>query len=480
MDPGVAAAPYRELAKVGPVIAHFAEKMLRARRTTELQNAKTAALKEIIDFETGLFERQDFDNFETDFNDRVRDIKETYREQISDSVVYRAFANDFDRQALRSLLSVRNRADTKRIEFGRASYFNNMNTLTGEYADANEHTRQNIFGKAQIFTSQAVDVGYLTAERGAAELQKFYEQTEITEAMQAIRADPEAFDPKDYPNIDPITKIRLADDAVRRLEADRNESIRLETKAEKAQEKALKKRQEQAAREMWVRIDTDLPAGQAGLTILEVDQGITSGTLSLSEGKALRNALKSERTESDPEDLLALNEDIRDGSPGIKDRILNSKTIAPAHQNALLQKLYSLEDEKKKHDYIRVTNTIKAFIITEYGPLGQFVKADEIQDYNFAINELDLRLGKGEGIWQAGSAILGDQGNMKPRVPVLGYGTVENMEEAEKSLVEAYMRQEIDEKTYNLQARKIETYQDGLKVYNNRVSILQQLSQQKK
>lgn len=471
MRPQTAAAPYRELGKLGSTIAAFSERMLQVRRVTELQNAKTGALKELIDFETGLFERQDFDSFETDYNDTVRDIKERYREEISDRVVYQAFKNDFDRQSLRSLVSVRNLANKKRIDFGRASYLNNMTTLSALYPDADERTRENIFGKAEIFTSQAVRVGYLTAEQGIASLQQFHEQTEIADAMQQIRTDPKAFNPDDYPHINLKSKIILNDDAVRRIESDREESIRLETKAEKAQEKALKKRQEQAAREMWPRLETDL-------IVSEVDEGIQNGTLSLSEGKALRNALKTERTESDPEDLLALNEDVRDGAPGIKERILTALTIAPAHKNALLQKLYSLEDEKKKHDYIRATNTIKAFIVTEYGPLGQFVKADEIQTYNFAVNELDLRLGRNEDIWQATTEILKNRDIMKPLPPILSYGSIEVIEEAEKLLVEAYMKQEIDKKSYNLEARKIEAYQNELNIYNNRLSILQQLSRQ--
>jgi len=480
MDPGVAAAPYRELAKIGPVIADFAAKMLQARRVTDLSNARTGALKEVMDFETSLAGRQDFENFEREYNDKIEDIKVRAREELTDNVVYRAFETDFADLAIRKSSAVRGLADRKRIQFGRASFFNNMTTRLGMLADADELTRTNILDQARIDTAAAVAVGYLNAEEGARGLHAFLEQADIIEAMEDIRDDPGAFDPKDYPHIDPKALIRFADDAVRRLDSNRKESIRLEKKAETAREKALKKKQEQAAREMWVRIP--MPGRESvetDLTLPEVDEGILNGTLSLSEGKALQSALKSERTESDPEDLLELNEDVRDGSPGIKDRILNVETIAPGHKNALLQKLYSLQDEKKKHDYTRAANTIKAFIITEYGPLGQFVKADEIQDYNFAINELDLRLGKGEGIWQATGAILGDSGNMKPRVPVLKYGSIENIEEAERLLVEAYMRQQIDEKASKLETGKIEAYKKSLEVYNNRVNILQQLSQQR-
>ena len=246
LDPGIAAAPYGELAKVGPVIADFADKMLRARRVTDLSNARTSALREVTDFETGLAGRQDFENFEQEYITKIEDIKARAREELTDNVVYRAFESDFANLTIRKSVAIRNLANLKRIQFGRASYFNNMTALTGMLADADELTRVNIFDQARLDTAEAIAVGYLNAEEGTRGLHAFFEHAGVIEAMEDIRTDPGAFNPDDYPHIDPKTRIQLADNAKIRVKANAAEIER-----QKAKAKVLDKEALDAQREGW-------------------------------------------------------------------------------------------------------------------------------------------------------------------------------------------------------------------------------------
>ena len=224
---------------------------------------------------------------------------------------------------------------------------------------------------------------------------------------------------------------------------------------------------------MWVRAGKDL-------TPEEIDSAILNRSLSLTEGKALKKAVDTslDARKSDPDTFLYLSEDIREHVPGTRARILQSTTLTSADKNRLLDKWHQSRDPEKSHDYQRAVETIKSFVVTQYGPMGQFVKADEIQTYNFAVNRLDLLLDqKDADIWGATAEILQGLGTMEPVKPPLKFGSLDDPKDARNRLFAAEEKGQIDRRAAMIEAGKIEKYLKSLEIYKTRKSIMGQLSE---
>lgn len=242
---------YGAVSKAGEAISDFATKMYEAKQVTELSNAQLDSLKQLTEYENGLRDRQDFDNFEPEYEKKVKEIRNYYQKNLMDNKVKQAFASDFERTALRTGVSIRSIANKKRIDHGSASYFNNMTTLKGMLPGADETLKQEIHTKTKIQTSGAVAAGYLTEEQGAERLQKFMKAADTVQAMADLRNDPDNFDSGQYNYIDPKTKILLEDQAIRKSEQIKKDRITQQEKADKTAEKEHKARLENNDFGLW-------------------------------------------------------------------------------------------------------------------------------------------------------------------------------------------------------------------------------------
>ena len=230
-----------ELSKVADIAGALAEKWHKAEQVTELGNIEIETLKTKTDFEKGLATRNDYKNFETDWDGLIEGIRKGYEERDLDPVVLQALTNDLAKMRMEGGVKIAGIARKKAVDFGKASYFNIKNSLEKLYGGADEGEREDIIRRFKIVTAENLETGHLKAEEAAKSLTEFMTRTEKIRAEQDLRRDPEGFNPDNYPLIKPLDKVQLGDHALRLHQANLKQQIKQQEDAEKEIENIRKK-----------------------------------------------------------------------------------------------------------------------------------------------------------------------------------------------------------------------------------------------
>jgi len=226
-----------ELSKVADIATELAEKWHKASQITELNNTQLDTLKQVTDFEKGLAGRNDYKNFEAEWDNLIGGIQKGYEEKNLDDNVFQALTNDLVKMHLEGGVKIGGIVRKKTADFGRASYFNAKDSYEKLFSGEDEGGREDIIQRFKVATAENFSAGYITAQEAGENLIKFSETTERTRAGQDLRRNPEKFNPDDYPSLTPGDKITLSDHALRLHQANLKQQIKQQEDAEKEIEK---------------------------------------------------------------------------------------------------------------------------------------------------------------------------------------------------------------------------------------------------
>jgi len=252
-----AAHPNFEAAGVGAIqaaaqtintVEAIDQELIKARKISQLNNAKTDLLGGMMDFESSLAGRTDYENFLPEYEKFVEDRKKQYDREITDREVSDAFNAEFDRQVIQNRLKIRQAVRKQIVDVARGDFTRNYETYSKAVTLSTGMARDDALNQGHLLIAENVRAGIITRQEGAKQLNDINEayrkaqvHDQTVEAMADLRRDPAGFNAAAYPLIDDKVKIQLNDLALKRVEHNAKEAVRKADKLERATEKAHKK-----------------------------------------------------------------------------------------------------------------------------------------------------------------------------------------------------------------------------------------------
>ena len=197
-----------------------------AHERTALNEAKIDALKEISDFKNSLITRTDYQNFEPEYKNFIKELPERYEGKFKNNETWNDFLADFKHQAIITGASISVLTRKQQIDYGRASLRKNQKKLELNFQPSdNKKARQAIFDQYEKLIQDNIASGYLTREEGETEVTAFHQKTDMKQALFELKTKPEKFNASDYKYLNEKTKLQFENQAKRIREA-KNKAIK--------------------------------------------------------------------------------------------------------------------------------------------------------------------------------------------------------------------------------------------------------------
>ena len=453
------AAAARGLMGITSQLQRMDERMRLARQSTELGNAQVGAMKDLSEVESGFASRTDFENFEPEFRQHLDTLRTRYREQIKDPEVYRAFARDFERQALRTEINVRSMARKREIDHGRASYRSNIQELSLMYGrTGDEDKKLDILNRVKVLTAGAVTAGYMTEESGVSALHNFVKSADTAEAMEDLRRDPVTFDAADYPGLDKETQILLQDQALQRMKSLAQEHARAVEQAEQEAEKAHQAQIDEADYAAWQSFSNKQ------LTLPDLEDMATRREISEQTYRAIRKAMEpdAEKIINNPVvvgDLagrVAMGLDVR---PQLKEALNQGQIQAQTY----IQMSTRIADKEYARGMAYIAHALQPTAADHYSADRHLRYAEAVDHYNSLVEQGISPVNAGKEVVQGYMSDIRRtrKGLPKPKYLTGSKTSWEHLDRAEQATVQAFRNHELTPQEYD---REINTISELKKI----------------
>lgn len=293
-----ALAPFEAVQDIGEVIsrdgAQFLLRLNAARQASELTRAQAAATLGLAELEAGFDQDTDFATMEERFKTGVEELRGRTLEGIEDDAVRQQFTREFNILAQSKIIAVRRKA----FKLESDSTIATLDSLVPEYARlaataGSDLERDMVIAQGNAAIANLAAAGFITQQDAVKRQQDFLSSVDEAGARAIITADPEEavsilLDPDELPNLDPVSRSRLTDTAVRRADAVAAERARAAEKAEREADRARSARADSFMKDLFdrdsrgeltrerveeVRPDLDASQYRTALKLLEPDSG---------------------------------------------------------------------------------------------------------------------------------------------------------------------------------------------------------------
>ena len=230
-----------------------------ADRTITAINTQTAAMRELDDVETAYAESPDYAGAEEQYRKKAGEIVDGYGKRFDGDPRRGAeFQQTMQRLTEAGALKLRQRAIGKRADAATAALDDSIATALQTRAKGNKVQREEVDRGVYAGIQAAVDAGLITAEDGGKRVRDYDSGGSEADVLTAIRTDPHAAllalqDPGQYAGLSPVARERQLRAAQSRVDSLAAEDERQHQAAERAAEKALRRREDETAREMFGR-----------------------------------------------------------------------------------------------------------------------------------------------------------------------------------------------------------------------------------
>lgn len=292
-----------------------------ARRQSEAADLLAESTSKLGDMEFRWGKLDDNMAAKAGFDQEATKLRDETLQRIQDPQIAALFSDQFTKEMISRSES------TRKSAFGveSATQKGNLDLRISAYAKqaANASSpalRDQMLQRAQADIVSATAAGWLHGDEGAVKLLKFNSDISEADALRDITDRPELaqqqlLDPNFYPGLDPVARSRLSDRANTRVDALRADRIRMAELADRQSEKALKKKGDMVAKDLWGK--------QADGTLTRDDIEVAKTFLEPSEYRALVSASQNlGAANDDPATIARLEQQI--GTSGFADEARNA------------------------------------------------------------------------------------------------------------------------------------------------------------
>lgn len=229
----------RSIARAGTVLGDFAVARVEAERKVQLADLEIEAGASLRRLHGELDRSAQWDGQEEAFATGANELRDTLAERITDPRVRQAFAQSFARQVGTIAPEVTSSAFRKQKDQALATLEAQLPELANAAAAAPTGlARETAIGQAVSTVRARFTAGFLTARDAGEQIRKLRGLVDEADVRTLIAGAPEVAvasltDPERFPNIDPARRATFLDQALRRDEANRAESVRLAEKRER-------------------------------------------------------------------------------------------------------------------------------------------------------------------------------------------------------------------------------------------------------
>lgn len=299
------------------------ERQQQAANLAAATSQGTAALQEL---QFNLESDQDFATHESRFTKGAEGIVDRIGARL-DPAVRRAFQANFRESFLNVRFNVRRTARKQQIDSGNAQLVGDLDTYANLFATTkNELERQDIRDKVSLELANAVQTGLVTREDAVRREIDFRNRAEQSLANRMILDSPEAaeaalFDPAQFRDLTPETRVSLQARAQTRAESVRKERVRLAEKAERDADRARKQAQDARELELLVQaLDPEQGLSESSVLAEGAERNVDAAAVS-----RLISAVRAEKeVEDDPNVTLNLSRDALANDPTIPSRVVQA------------------------------------------------------------------------------------------------------------------------------------------------------------
>lgn len=226
---------------IGEVFGRMDEQLTKSRRTAQLSDAISRATHELGLAEISYDRDQDFKTIPERFGKSAVEIRDRYEKSIDDPVVKQAFKAKYNDLASNKSLNVIVSAGKKEQDYNVASLDVGLDNAAVAASNAKNPTEQALILDSARVAIAGLRVGGWISEVDAVKREKaLLGKVDMATVLRDMQADPSTTATKlslaaDYaPNLDPVVKERLTDQAYRHADTQRTALERQEEKWRKA------------------------------------------------------------------------------------------------------------------------------------------------------------------------------------------------------------------------------------------------------
>ncbi len=247
IDPSKVADPYRRAARVGASIVEsgadlyssfnkYQEHEEKARQTVEAMRLENSLKTDIDSFVGTLKDRTDYDKFDSDSEEFLRNTWDRYSKETTDPVVRMALEKSFLQSSFQAKQIVRTRKAQAITEVGKAQHAIIKDTALKEWAAADPEERPFIAKQYEMKVRELAGNNVFSLGDAEKYIQEFGKEADEYHFRGFMDADPlkareAAKDPNQYQNTDPLTKAKWANMAEERYSVKQNRVERQEREA---------------------------------------------------------------------------------------------------------------------------------------------------------------------------------------------------------------------------------------------------------
>lgn len=465
----------RALEQAGKQAFEINERMVEAKRRTDLTSANATASRQLRELEFGFNEDPDFATFNERFGDNADAIRDEVSDGINDSAVRSAFLAQFEKSRLNSEFKVRTLARNRQIDTGQGQLTRDVDTFAELLAGAsNDLERQDIRQQAILALSDAADTGLITQKDRASRELAFLNKADTLKARREMRADPDSFvakinDEREFVDLTEESRQRLSEQGSRLAATRVRDRVRLADRAERREDKTRKEAQE-------------LHAAGLRSEMLETPKSVTEERLvfdlqrrkiTLSQFELLRRGLKAEEEGvDDPNVLLTLTADTIEADPTVPARVFAAREVGLLKAETARQILQRHESVLRSGGVL-ATNEVKrarAFVNDTVGGVrGPFSVLDSEASTRLAgaMREFDDRVLNGEKPFEVADDVsarfrLTDPGITslpRPRF-LVGTRSDPDLEATMRNTVERFEAGELTDEEFAKEAELLKLYEE--------------------
>jgi len=161
------------ISDVGKQVAGIGAKFKRAEEVAQYNENMKSLREELTELRFSFAERQDFENFQEDFQKETSGIAKKHFEGMRDNSFWGSFEAHMDGAIISTEAAVRSMKRRKQIDFGRASYSDAMEKMAEDYGKATEVEKKNLLVQAEDITNLNAEVGHISQQEAQKALSDF-------------------------------------------------------------------------------------------------------------------------------------------------------------------------------------------------------------------------------------------------------------------------------------------------------------------
>jgi len=234
---------------IGNQFLKEANRQLEMAKANELVSAVSNAQEQLEELEVRSTGDMNYEAYSDRYASGSDEIYNNIKSQLrQDRETQLGFKQEFYRSRLRGLLSVNTQSMKVGKEVNQAQLLENLDKLGKRAAEGNGMHRESSVKMATGLINQAIHQKFVTADSGVKMYQKFLGDVDQNRALELIVNNPagamEVLKNENHlPGLDPETRTRLLDKAIRRIDTQTRSNIAAAAAADRKETKLTKKRQ---------------------------------------------------------------------------------------------------------------------------------------------------------------------------------------------------------------------------------------------